>query len=180
MDREVIKQDRITGKNQPLTVSTVKVLGEYRTAVLTEGYFDIDEATSNDEQAAMVAHEQFIQKYRKPEPKPIILTGKYLLLVDALRRAAEIAKPFGSTEDGGTCNFDSLELTLPGYREAEILKAAEEAGLRAWATKIFKTKVYVVNVPVSRQGNARTRQAESMKKTMQELGYDASVYYQMD
>lgn len=180
MTREVVKQDRITGKTQPLMISTVRIGDEYRTAVLTDGYFDIDEATNSDEQAAMMAHDRFIKQYKKPEPKPIVLTGKYLQLVDALRRAAEIAKPFGNTEDGGTCNFDSLELSLPGYREAETLKAAEKAGLRAWTTKIFKTKVYVVSVPVGRQGNARTRQAESMKKTMQELGYDASVYYQMD
>lgn len=180
MIREIIKQDRITGKSQSLMISTVRIGDEYRTAVLTDGYFDIDEATNNDEQAAMMAHDQFINKYRKPEPKQIVLTGKYLLLVDALRRAAEVAEPFGATEDGGTCNFDSLELTLPGYREGEILKAAEEAGLRAFKTKIFKQTVYVVTVPVARQGNARTRQAESMKKTMLELGYDASVYYQMD
>jgi hypothetical protein len=180
MHREVIKQDKIKGREQPLTVSTVKVLGEYKTAVLTDNYFDIDEVASKDEQAALEAHEKFIRKYKKPEPKPLKMTGKYLLLIDALRRAAELARPLDDTEDGGTCNFDSLQLDLPGYREAEVLEAAKQAGLRAFATKIFKQKVFVVNVPVARQGNARTRQAESMKKTMRELGYDASVYYQMD
>lgn len=180
MYREVIKQDHITGKIEPLTVSTVCINGEYKTAVLTENYYDIAEATNNDERAAMEAHDRFIKQYMKPEPKPIILTGKYLHLVDALRKAAAEAEPFGSTEDGGTCNFDSLELTLQGYREAETLKAAEEAGLMAFTTKIFKQKVYVVSVPISRQGNARTRQAEAMAKTMQALGYSASVYYQMD
>ena len=180
MTREIIKQDRITGKSQPLMVSTVCIDGEYKTTVLTNEYCDIEEVKNSEESAAIMAHNRLIEMYKKPEPKPIILTGKYLQLADALCKSAEIAKPFGSTEDGGTCNFDSLELHLHGYREMETLKAAEMAGLRAWTTKIFKTKVYVVSVPVGRQGNARTRQAESMKKTMQELGYDASVYYQMD
>ena len=180
MYREVIKQDHITGKIEPLTVSTVCINGEYKTAVLTENYYDIAEVTNNDEQAAMAAHDRFIKQYKRPEPKPIILTGKYLHLVDALRKAAAEAEQFGNTEDGGTCNFDSLELTLQGYREAETMKAAEQAGLRAFTTKIFKQKVYVVSVPISRQGNARTRQAEAMAKTMQVLGYSASVYYQMD
>jgi len=180
MVREIIRQDKIEGKCQPLTVSTVRINNRYETAVLTLDYSDIDEARNDDEPAAIAAHERFIKQYKKLEPKPIILTGKYLQLVDALHKAAEDARPLGNTEDGGTCNYDSLELTLQGYREAETRKAAEQAGLRAFTTKIFRQKVYVVSVPVSRQGNARTRQAESMAKTMQALGYSASVYYQMD
>lgn len=106
--------------------------------------------------------------------------NNYEKLTAALGKAAEAARPLGDTDDGGTCNFDSLELSLPRYNAKNTIEAIAAAGLRGFRTTQFGTTVYLIHPPVSRQGNARTRQAEAMRDVMKKLGYSASVWYQMD
>lgn len=102
---------------------------------------------------------------------------RYSLLAMHLKQAADAARPLADTEDGGTCNFDQLELIMPGWRAKSVLAAATKAGLQAWE---FGRGVFCFLPPVRRQGDARTRQAEKMRDVMASLGYEATVYYQMD
>lgn len=82
------------------------------------------------------------------------------------------------TDDGGTCNFDSLMLSLPRKQHAKVFEAVEKAGLRAWHSNFWKA--FIISTPVFSQANRRTAQAEIMRDIMKDCGYDASVYYQMD
>lgn len=106
--------------------------------------------------------------------------NKYEHLTDALEKAANAAQPLGFTEDGGTCNFDALELSLPRWNEEAVMNAVHAAGLTGFKTTVLRCPVFVIDPPVGRQGNARTRQAEKMRDVMKAEGFDASVYYQMD
>lgn len=105
---------------------------------------------------------------------------KYTQLTEDLKRAREAAAPLGTTEDGGTCNFDALELELPRWNEVKTQAAIKAAGLGGWKSTIYRTPVYIIPPRDGGQANARTRQAEAMRTFMQSRGYDAHVYYAMD
>ena len=111
------------------------------------------------------------------EQKP--LTGKYAKLAEDLRvalatgRAAEIENP----EDGGTCNFDSPAIYLPKWRKSLVEQAAREAGCGCFD---ISTGCFLFMPDTGGQGNARTRNARAMTNKLKELGYKASVHYQMD
>lgn len=102
---------------------------------------------------------------------------------EQLTKDLEIAKKeaiavAAMTDDGGTCNFDSLMLSLPRKQHAKVFDAVKKAGLRAWYSEFWKS--FIISTPVFAQGNRRTAQAEKMRDFMESVGYDASVYYQMD
>ena len=111
------------------------------------------------------------------------LTGKYAKLRNDLKiallagKSAERANP----EDGGTCNFDSPTLILPRWRKALVKQAAKEAGSNCFEWKSFGVSgEFVFSTLTGGQGNARTRNAEAVKNMLKTMGYDASMYYQMD
>lgn len=110
------------------------------------------------------------------------LTGKYAKLRDDLILALTVGSAVeeANPEDGGTCNFDSLEIHLPRWKGDLIKQAAKEAGTRAFSTTVYGSKIWLFNPKTKGQANARSRNAEAMAKIMQERGYDASVWYQMD
>lgn len=108
------------------------------------------------------------------------MQNRYEKLAADLRQTAQIALTVDLVEDGGTCNFDSLELSLPRWPAAKVKEAVNAAGLSCFKTHVFGAPVYVIGVPVPRQGNAQTRQAERMAQIMHMQGYQASVWYQMD
>ncbi len=61
---------------------------------------------------------------------------KYKKLTEDLRIAAFNATVRAAHEDdGGTCNFDSLAISLPRWKEELVLSAAEQAGVRAHKTE---------------------------------------------
>ena len=87
-----------------------------------------------------------------------------------------------NSDDGGTCNLDSVFLRLPRIRESKALEAIKQAGLhcsgkRQWR---FMGNGYFLHPSVSGQGNRRTKGVEVMKNKLKELGWDVCVYYQMD
>lgn len=87
-----------------------------------------------------------------------------------------------NSDDGGTCNLDSVFLTIPRLREKAVIEAISNAGLycsgkRQWS---FMGNGYFLNPTVSGQGNRRTKGVEVMKNKLSELGWDVSVFYQMD
>lgn len=98
-------------------------------------------------------------------------------LIDALEYGAEVEKC--NPEGGGTCNFDSLCLTLPHWCGKKIEQAARDAGSRAFKWN-FCGVHWIFRPYTHGQGNARTRNAEAVADRMRDLGYDAGVYYAMD
>ena len=105
------------------------------------------------------------------------LTGKYAKLRDDLIFALRDTYDLESTEDGGTCNFDSPVLNLPRWNADKLQRAMREAGARAWR---WHSSMWVIVFSSSGQGNRRSRRAEAIYRKLKELGYDAFMYYQMD
>lgn len=85
-----------------------------------------------------------------------------------------------NVDDGGTCNFDSPVLKLPRWNKELVRKAADMAGVGCFPWHIGEPGWWVFVPRVGAQANRRTKCAELMSKFLKELGYDASMYYQMD
>ena len=105
---------------------------------------------------------------------------KYAQLASDLTAAVAAARAAAPGPDGGTCNFDSLMLSLPRWDAAKIEEAAKTAGIRAFDSTFCRRKVWVFTVPCGGQAEKYTRQAEAMCKTMKAAGYDAHVWYRLD
>ena len=116
----------------------------------------------------------------KPATKP--LSGKYAKLRDDLRAALEAGRNAEreNPEDGGTCNFDSVALSLPRWQAAKVEQAAKEAGTSCFSWDLFGGRRWVFGPDTRAQGNARTRNAEAMTRTLAGMGYQAMDYCQMD
>lgn len=75
--------------------------------------------------------------------------------------------------DGGTCNFDTPHIFLPGMRRT----TADKVGLRPFYGGGFTFK----DLHLQGQGNYRTSMAEAMERAMRSRGYEKCyVYYAMD
>jgi uncharacterized protein YcgL (UPF0745 family) len=181
MSSIVKKQTRIENPNGTrFLISTALIDGDFETMVFDDRMKNMEEHHATGQPAAFEVHQKFVEEYTEQVKQPVILTGKYLQFAEDLKVAAEFARHVDLDNDGGTSNFDALELTLSQWGESKVIAAAESAGLRAYQTKDFGVPVFVFSTPVSRQGNARTQQAETMRDKMKDLGYDSSVWYQMD
>lgn len=105
------------------------------------------------------------------------MTDKELLDFEkALSKAEKLALQYVDTEDGGTCNFDTPIVRLKATKRqiAELdweLVKIETYPYKGW---------YFVGIPLSGQGNRRTRMAEAAAQSLCASGYEAKVYYQMD
>jgi uncharacterized protein YcgL (UPF0745 family) len=181
MSRTVEKQTWIENpKGTKFFISTVCIDGNFETMVFDDQRHSLEEHHTADQPAAFEAHQKYVEEYTEQVKQPVILSGRYLQLAEDLKAAAEFARHVDLDDDGGTSNFDALELTLSQWDECKVIAAAEAAGLHAYPTKDFGVPVFVFSTPVSRQGNACTRQAEAMRDKMKDMGYDSSVWYQMD
>lgn len=97
-------------------------------------------------------------------------------LEQALSKAEKSALQYIDTEDGGTCNFDTpiVRLKTTKKQMAELdwqFVKIECHPYKGW---------YFVGIPLSGQGNRRTRMAEAAAQSLCASGYEAKVYYQMD
>lgn len=64
-------------------------------------------------------------------------TNMITSLSEALLRAKAYASMlYGDKEDGGTCNFDTPQLILSGWTEADVESAFSKAGLTCYIKKI--------------------------------------------
>lgn len=110
------------------------------------------------------------------------IVGKYADLAIALEAAQrEAIALYGSSEDGGTCNFDSPKLYLPRWNGEKIKAAAAAAGCGAWKFDGWGRPAWIVTPHgMGGQGNRRTRIAEHMQKRLSAAGFDAWMFYQMD
>ena len=85
-----------------------------------------------------------------------------------------------SGEDGGSCNLDSLYVTLPVRYSQKIAAAFEQAGMRL-DKRPFKGTSRFVGINHSGQGCLRTQGVEAASKLLQSRGWDCfHVWYQMD
>lgn len=112
----------------------------------------------------------------------------------ALKRAAFSSALHICDDDGGTCNFDSPVLD---YAACSMSKADAEAAIKAvglhchdWKPfrnhrgddgKLVVAPTYlVISGFQSGQGLRRTRMAEAFCQQLNEDGFEAGMYYQMD
>jgi hypothetical protein len=108
-------------------------------------------------------------------------------LTTDLRDAREAGRAAMGTDDGGTCNFDSLLIrTGRGrrfQRKSPALQAAiVESGVSCDAIDYgWRGKGYMIRLNVGwGQGMTRTRACEAAAKLLQARGWDVSVWYQAD
>src|SRR5262249_28043600 len=104
-------------------------------------------------------------------------------LVDAFREAAAaaLAADPGQAADGGTCNFDTPAIRLPGTRERFVQECAAEAGITASAFDwLGGRRWFFVFVPLHGQANRRSIMAEAACRRLKELGLHAAMYCQAD
>jgi len=106
-------------------------------------------------------------------------------LTQAFREAAAAALAAdpgeGLENDGGTCNFDTPAISLPGMREKAVQACAEAAGITASAFDwLGGRRWFFVHVPTFGQANRRTRMAEAACRRLKELGLNAVMYCQAD
>ena len=179
---QIIKRDSIKHAGHKLTISTVYLITpvqgyNFVTTAHLPSASEVCTIRSATEPDARNAHAILLAKYA---PKPVALGSKYAALTAMLKIAAEAARLVDLDDDGGTCNFDSMTIHLLRWNEDGVKAAAKAAGLSAWRWQGYGGVQYVIGVPVGRQGNARTRQAEAMRNSMRAHGYDTGMYYQMD
>ena len=113
--------------------------------------------------------------------KETIKTKKELNeLSEALINAVNAAAMLDNTEDGGTCNLDmvTLKIKIPKKFTQYISVKLEKMLTRDWG-RLWKG-YYLVDIPLSGQGNRRTRMAEAACESLKAAGYNAQVYYQCD
>ena len=95
--------------------------------------------------------------------------------------AAALAADPGPEADGGTCNFDTPAIRLPGMRERLVQECANEAGISASAFDwLGGRRWFWIHVPNHGQANRRTRMAEAGCRRLKELGLQARMYCQAD
>jgi hypothetical protein len=106
-------------------------------------------------------------------------------LIHAFREAAAAALAAdpgeGLENDGGTCNFDTPAVQLPGARERFVRECAAAAGIDASPFSWFGgRRWFFVYVPMMGQANRRSLMAEAACRRLKELGLHAVMYCQAD
>lgn len=174
-----IKVTSITLSNGSAAIlSTSEIYpGEYET-MLASPDFSVEYAVlrSASEAQALADHKHLKQKHHVAP-----LSGKYLKLSQDLEVAAKKAAVIADIlEDGGTCNFDSCTLYLPGWNSKKVEQAAHAAGVGCFVWNLWGSKSFVFPMRVAAQANARSAAAEAMRDHLKAMGYDAGMYYQVD
>lgn len=104
--------------------------------------------------------------------------NKYEDLTKALKEAKAAADAIPTEDVGGTCNFDSPDLSLPRWNRKKTLEAIKAADCDGYYSDYWKA--WIVGGMGGAQGSNRTRKAEAASKVLQGLGYNAGMYYAMD
>lgn len=96
----------------------------------------------------------------------------------AILKAEKEAQKYADTEDGGSCNFDTPMIKVKATEKqlAQMDWQVFKVGKRQSDRETW----YQVLINLSGQGNRRTRMAEAAAKSLQEQGYESSVYYEID
>ncbi len=105
----------------------------------------------------------------------------YSKLLQSLKKARLAGIEAAEGDDGGSANLDSVFLQVPRCREEKVLSVIRGAGLFClYKTKWMGIPGYLIDPVGCGQGNSRYRAAEAMTKSLQEDGFQAMTYYQMD
>lgn len=84
-----------------------------------------------------------------------------------------------SSDDGGTCNQDSVFVVLPYARKEKILDILSSAGLSGFEWRRFGRAGFLISTSFG-QGAANERAMEAKKEVFKEAGYEVSGWYQID
>lgn len=87
-----------------------------------------------------------------------------------LQAEVEYVKAHG---DGGSCNFDGVEMKLPRWREDKIKEVVGDGWRSGSGWFVFVPDTHC-------QGMGRTTNAEAMRKYLYKLGYECFEYYCLD
>lgn len=174
-----IKQTPIVLANGTVAiVSTSEIYpGEYETMVASPDFSEeYAVMRTTDEAQALTDHKHLRKQYHVAP-----LSGKYLKLSQDLAYAAGEAQTIAQIiEDGGTCNFDSCKLYLPGWNSKKVEQAARAAGVGCFVHNLWGSKSFVFPLRIAAQADARSAAAEAMRDCLKARGYDTAMYYQMD
>jgi hypothetical protein len=100
-------------------------------------------------------------------------------LAKALAKAKKEAMRYVDSEDGGTCNFDSATVRLAGWREADVKKACDIAGVNCYKFTGRYFRPWHIGY-TSGQANRRSRMAEAFSESLRASGYDSGMWYAAD
>jgi len=109
---------------------------------------------------------------------------KVKLLIEALDKAYQAAQVVydHNKDDGGTCNMDSPLIKLSGWRDADIQEVNKNSKLKI-GDKLSSTwfrNYRFISGGAYGQANLRTRMNTTIKKSLDESGYDVTMWYCMD
>lgn len=156
------------------TDSTFGPAGRYEVFAMRRDGKELAEYTTMD-------YAEAVEKYRKFVRK--VAPEKYRPLIQAIEQASEAADAIRDGDDGGTCNFDDPALKVPdGMTFQQVKACAMAAGINAIRWKPVKNGPIfaILSVKVHGQGNLRTEGAEAAHDVLNGLGYDCTMYYEMD
>ena len=136
---------------------------------------EVDSIQCEYEETALAHFERLKKYYHTPE-----LKGRYKKLAEDLKEAKAYGMDHAGDDDGGTCNFDSATLYLPRWNKEKVEIAAKTAGVGCSVWTSFTKCCFIFSIPGVGQGFRRTKAAEAMHDFLEERGYDAGMYYQMD
>ncbi|MGJ1360031.1 hypothetical protein ACR79K_25330 [Sphingobacterium siyangense] len=118
-------------------------------------------------------HKTMVEKYSTSDD--VVVFAKHLDI------ANDEAQKDVDSEDGGTCNLDSLtiDLSKKSRKFIDHLKMISRFSIDKIESKMWKGS-YFVGIRLSGQGNRRSRMVERASKYLKSQNIDCSVYYQMD
>jgi hypothetical protein len=99
------------------------------------------------------------------------------LIQKAISEAIEAGQPFANVDDGGTCNFDSCYISVPGMRESTAEKIGGASLMHGgWHGRRLQLG------GTYGQGNRRTTMAEAQRAFLKNKYPQLSVgmFYMMD
>ena len=102
--------------------------------------------------------------------------------IDQIKTAIRIADKVltENPEDGGTCNFDRAMVKRESlFTYQETIDIFKECGLNA-DKMCGHYKGWIDIVGKGGIANSRTRWAKAFAKSLEEQGFETSMYYQMD
>lgn len=136
---------------------------------------EVDSIQCEYEETALAHFERLKKYYHTPE-----LNGRYKKLAEDLKEAKAYGLDHAGDDDGGTCNFDSATLYLPRWNKEKVEIAAKTA--RCWVLRLDLVHQMLFHLlhPRGGAGLQADKAAEAMHDFLEERGYDAGMYYQMD
>lgn len=128
---------------------------------------------SKTAKSAESTHNKMVAKYTASDE--VVSLAKYIDI------ANDEAQKDAESEDGGTCNLDSLTIDLSEKSKKFIdhLKLICRFSIDKIESKMWKGS-YFVGIRLSGQGNRRSRMVDRADAYLKSQNVDSSVYYQMD